>query len=127
MPNVDLLFLPENGSRSAFKRAVLNMLIGDVRQVIQRSLLEAGFRTVRVSKIIHHDVYEISLLRGLDMVNDSDSQVQKRIRRALRSNRLYKNSRTNLLVISVQRRRILCGFHAAEAERTNALGEMRVQ
>jgi len=125
MPNVDLAFLPESGTRSTFKRAVLNMLIGDVQQAIQRSLLEAGFRTVRVSKVVHHDVYEISLLRGLDMVNDSDFQVQKRIRRALRRNRLYKNSRANLLVISVQRRRILCGFHAAEIEMPDVSAEMR--
>ena len=114
MPNrVPAHFLPEDGDRAVFKRAVLNTVIGDVRQAIKCGLIKAGFTDVQVSKIIHHPVYEISLRRGSTMASDSDAQVQRRIRQALKREGLYENSKKTMLLISVYRQRIVCGFHAA--------------
>lgn len=107
-------FLPEEGDLSIFKRVVLDTVISDVAQLIKRSLITAGFARVQVSKIIHHSVYEISMRRGNAMLEDTEVQIRGRIRRALKTERLYRNSKTNLLVVDVQRQRIVCGFHTGE-------------
>ena len=112
-------FLPEEGDRTLFKRAVLDFVIGDIGEAIKRCLVAAGFTVVCVSKIIHQPVYEIRLRRPRVSIGDTDVRTRFRIRQAFKRAGLYRNSRSNLLVISVQPRQIICGFQAAEEVRRN--------
>jgi len=113
-------FLPESGDHATFKVAVLDALIGDVAVAIQRCLFNAGFISVRASKVVHHGVYELSMRRGPTVTAATEVQIRHRIRHALREEGLFKASKKTLLVISVQRHRIVCGFYTGENEAAEA-------
>lgn len=113
-------FLPEVGTPSIFKEAVLDFLIGDTPVAIERCLCQAGFICIRISKIDPHAVYEFTMRRGPAMAEDTEVQIRHRIRHAFREEGLYKTSKKTLLVVSVQRHRIVCGFYTGENESAEA-------
>ena len=105
--------LPEEGDYSVFKLAVFNAL-ANVPQAIKECMIKAGFNDVRVSKIIHHPVYEIVLRRGDAIANDTETQVRQRIRRSLKQKGLYKDAKTTSLVVCASSKRIVCAFYDSD-------------
>jgi hypothetical protein len=102
--------LPEEGDRTLFKHCIHNVLTGNFsfHTQIKRSLSSAGFVVGRIQKHWFHDVYEISLQRGPAMCDDTENQLRRKIRRALKSESISYDRET--FVVSVQGRRVVCAF-----------------
>jgi SOS response regulatory protein OraA/RecX len=112
MPELDFPFrLPETQvDRNALKRIVFNVLTEDLsfHAQIKRALCAVGFEITKVQKHWFHSVYEVEMRRGAPIRDDTEKQLRRRIRRALKSENIGYEKET--FVVSVQGERIVCAF-----------------
>ncbi len=111
MPELQIPYsLPEEGDRALFKHCVLDFLTNnlDIHRAVKRTLTAAGFRVTRIRKHDFHDCWEIRMERGPSMFDDSYAQIRRRIRRALKAEKLY--SKFEGMEVGVQGNRLVVGF-----------------
>jgi hypothetical protein len=96
--------------RNSLKRSVIEALSGDLsfHAQIQRSLSRAGFHVARIEKHWFHNVYELRMRRGAAMRDDTENQLRRTIRRALKAESIAYDKET--FVVSVQGQMIICAF-----------------
>jgi hypothetical protein len=89
----------------ALQKQLFNL---DFHHAIRRTLTGAGFRVTRIRKHDFHDCWEIRMERGPSMFDDSYAQIRRRIRRALRAEKLY--SKFEGMEVGFQGNRLVVGF-----------------
>jgi len=75
---------------------------------IKAALTDAGFTVTRVEKHWFHDCWEVRLQRGVAMLEDTNVQIRRRIRRVLRARKIY--SKYNGLEVGNFGRHLVLGF-----------------
>jgi hypothetical protein len=96
--------------RRLLKECIFNALSGDLfyHRRIKRTLSDVGFHVDKIEKHWFFDIYEIKLRRGAAMGNDTESQLRRKIRRALKFENIDFDKPTFML--SVQGQRLICAF-----------------
>jgi hypothetical protein len=111
MPEPKILhFLPEEGDRTLFKHCIIDALTTDLsfHRQIREALSSVGFHVARIQKHWFHNVYELRMRRGAAMRDDTENQLRRTIRRALKAENINYDNDT--FVLSVQGQRLVCAF-----------------
>jgi hypothetical protein len=100
----------ETTDRTTLRNSIIAALTENlsVQKQIKHVLAAAGFNVARVQKHWFHHVYEIRMQRGATMRDCTAVELGRKIRRALKAERIYYDRET--FALSITGRTLICAF-----------------